>query len=123
MAKEPDYTLTIIETDGRWIVCEGGERVSKPFADKAKAEWWAQYHADFHQPFCHVCNSGVTKPDDPWVRDPWNCTAEGSFYKHRTCMCALIARWRQREEMDPQELEELLRETGLTLAKIERVRN
>jgi hypothetical protein len=29
--QEPDYTLTIIEEGGGFVVCEGGKSISKPF--------------------------------------------------------------------------------------------
>jgi hypothetical protein len=41
---EPDYTLTITEQNGRFIVCEGGEEISRPFEDRREAEWWLNEH-------------------------------------------------------------------------------
>jgi hypothetical protein len=85
MTNEPDYTLTIIEKDGGFIVCEGGEQISKPFEDKTKAEWWAGHRQRWHQPTCCVCGSAVSKPDDPWKAYSVSCSM-GADWMHKSCM-------------------------------------
>ena len=41
---------SVIERDGKWIACEGNVELSKPFEDKAIAEWWLERHLDFTDP-------------------------------------------------------------------------
>ena len=58
--------MTIIERGGGFIVCEGGEEISKPFAERSEAKSWLHYQRCWHQPLCCVCGSGITRADDPW---------------------------------------------------------
>jgi hypothetical protein len=85
MNAEPDYTLTIIQGADGWIVCEGGERISKPIKDRAEAEWWLKDHRLWHQPKCCVCGSAVTRPDDPWDAYSVSCSS-GPDWMHKSCM-------------------------------------
>jgi hypothetical protein len=89
MANEPDDTLAIIEESGRWIVCEGGVRISKPFEDKTEAEWWAWYHKCWRQPKCIGCGSAVGRPDDPWETYSVSCSF-GPDWMHRSCLKRLV---------------------------------
>ena len=82
---EPDYTLTIIQEDEEWVVCEGGEGISKPIEDRAEAEWWLEQHRRWHQPYCCVCHSAVTRPDDPWEVISV-LTSSGADWMHKSCM-------------------------------------
>jgi hypothetical protein len=68
-----------------WVVCEGGEGISKPFADRAEAEWWLEQHRRWHQPYCCVCHSAVTRPDDPWEVISVS-TSSGADWMHKSCM-------------------------------------
>jgi hypothetical protein len=81
MSDEPDYTLTIVQENGTWIVFEGNERISNPFEDRGMAESWMEYHRIWRQPRCFVCGSAKTRTDDPWVgysSDP--------DWVHKSCM-------------------------------------
>jgi hypothetical protein len=42
---EPDYTLTITEQSGRFIVCEGGQEISKAFEDRREVTTARNYPA------------------------------------------------------------------------------
>jgi hypothetical protein len=85
VTNEPDYTLTIIREDGGWVVCEGGESISKPFGDQAEAEAWAEYHRRWRQPRCCVCGSAESRPDDPWEAPSVSCSS-GPDWMHQSCM-------------------------------------
>jgi hypothetical protein len=82
---EPDYTLTIIQEDGGWVVCEGGEVITKPFTDRVQAERWLDQHRLWNQPWCCVCGSAVTRPDDPWEVCQMS-TRSGADWMHKSCM-------------------------------------
>jgi hypothetical protein len=80
---EPDYTLTIIEQDGGFVVYEAGKPVSKPFAERVKAKWWLKDFRAWYQPSCIVCRSGITRADDPWeVIQSGRADAD---WAHRSC--------------------------------------
>ena len=81
---EPDYSLTIIEQDGGFVVCEGGEQISKPFADRAEAGWWLHQHQLWYQPRCVICGSAITRPGDPWEGVASSCSS-GADYAHKSC--------------------------------------
>src|SRR6476660_8501661 len=81
---EPDYTITIIERDGLSIVCEGGVEISKPM-DPQQAKWWANQHQLWHQPRCCICNSALTRPDDPWEAYSVSCSS-GADWMHKSCL-------------------------------------
>ena len=84
METEPDYTLTIIERDGGFVVCEGGQEISKPFEDRGEAEWWLNHKRLWYQPTCVVCGSAIHRPDDPWELVQASCST-GADYAHRSC--------------------------------------
>jgi hypothetical protein len=81
---EPDYTLTIIEQDGGFVVCEGGEQISKPFEDRREAELWLNQHQLWYQPQCVICGSAIPRPDDPWECVGSSCST-GADYAHKSC--------------------------------------
>jgi hypothetical protein len=83
---EPNYTLTITEADAKvFIVCEGGEPISKPFTDRDEAEWWLNEHRKWDQPQCCVCGSAISREDDPWEAYSVSCSS-GADYMHKSCM-------------------------------------
>jgi hypothetical protein len=85
--KEPDYTVTINERDGKFIVAEGGREVSRLFDDRKEAEAWARHLQLFYQPLCIVCGSAISRPDDPW-EVVQSSTQTGFDYAHRSCAIA-----------------------------------
>jgi hypothetical protein len=85
VTNEPDYTLTIIQEDGGWVVCEGGVSISRRFEKLTDAGWWFEQHRMWHQPCCCVCGSPITRPDDPWVAYQVSCSS-GADYMHQSCM-------------------------------------
>ena len=84
MTTEPDYTLTIIEQDGGFVVCEGGEPISKMIPDEAAAEAFARRWECWHQPICCGCGSAITRPDDPW--DAYSVSSMGPDWMHKSCL-------------------------------------
>jgi hypothetical protein len=92
--REPDYTLAIIEKDGAFVVCEGGEEISKPFENKSEAEFWAEHHRRWRQPRCCVCGSAESRADDPW--DAYSVDCYGPDWMHTSCLQAFIA-WERKQ--------------------------
>jgi ferric-dicitrate binding protein FerR (iron transport regulator) len=85
MTTEPDYTLTIVQEAGGWVVCEGGAKISNPIADRAEAEQWLDYHRRHRQPWCVLCGSSVNRgPDDPW--EDAQVSRSETFWTHKSCM-------------------------------------
>jgi hypothetical protein len=83
LASEPDYTLTIVEENGGFVVCEGGIEISKPFENRQEAERWSEYHRRWHQPSCCVCGSAITRLDDPW--DAYSVDRYGPDWVRQSC--------------------------------------
>src|SRR5262245_55065761 len=83
MTKEPDYTMSLIKRDDKWIVCEGGQEVSKPL-DLADAAAWHDHHIKYNQPTCCGCGSAITRPDDPWEVYSTS-SSDGHDWFHRSC--------------------------------------
>ena len=81
---EPDYTITIIERDGFFIVCEGDIEISAPM-NLQKAKWWANQHQLWDQPRCGECGSAITRPDDPWEAHSVSSSA-GPDWMHKSCL-------------------------------------
>jgi hypothetical protein len=81
---EPDYSLTIIERGGEFIVCEGGEEISKSFAERKEAKSWLHYHRCWRQPSCCICYSGIYRVDDPWEVIQSSCSS-GATWAHQSC--------------------------------------
>jgi hypothetical protein len=44
MTGERDYTITIVQKDGGWIVYEGGEQISRALASEGEATAFARDH-------------------------------------------------------------------------------
>jgi hypothetical protein len=91
---EPDYTLTIIDDIDGFVVCEAGEQISRPFAERSEAEGWLRYYHGWNQPQCVVCRSGITRADDPW--EVIQCSRKGAVYAHPSC-------WKKFEYWDGQQ--------------------
>jgi hypothetical protein len=83
--QEPDYTLTIIEEGGGFVVCEGGKSISKPFEDRHQAEQWLRFHQKWYQPTCCGCGSAISRPDDPWEAVQASSSG-GADWMHASCL-------------------------------------
>jgi hypothetical protein len=81
---EPDYRLTIIETNDGFVAYEGGVVISVAFNDKLEAENWAEFHRRWCQPLCCCCGSAATRPDDPW--EAYSVDRYGPDWMHASCM-------------------------------------
>ena len=82
-ASEPDYTLTIVEENGGFVVCEGGIETSKRFENRQEAEWWSEYHRGWVRPWCFVCGSAITRLGDPW--EVYSSDSHGADWMHQSC--------------------------------------
>lgn len=83
VATEPDYTLTIIEQSGGFVVYEGGAPISVPMSGKKEADDWAEMHRRWYQPRCCICGSAITRPDDPW--NAYSVDSYGPDWIHKSC--------------------------------------
>jgi hypothetical protein len=82
---EPDYSLTIIERGGEFIVCESSEEISKPFAELREAKGRLHYYRCWRQPSCCVCGSAIPRVDDPWEAYSVS-SSSGADWMHQSCL-------------------------------------
>ena len=93
MTNEPDYSLTIIQNNDGFVVCEGGTEISRTFRTKRRLRRGPNI-IGAGQPRCCVCGSAESRSDDPW--DSYSVDRYGPDWMHTSCMKKFVC-WTENE--------------------------